>query len=556
MIVSDYRCKDTAGPANGLYMDYGLYNPYYCIMHLLAEFRNKGYHPRKIYPETFLQSPVLCSMNRARKNMRGARPGVDTCKSCKTVMETAYLLSLIRGGLPMDLKQQLRLTAQLSMPAIMAQVSSIAMQYIDASMVGSLGANASASIGLVSTTTWLFWGVCTAAATGFSVQVAHYIGAGNPKAARDVLRQSIVATLLFSFALLAIGWAISDVLPVWLGGDSSILYDSSLYFFIFILFLPALQLNFLGGSMLRCSGNMFLPSLLNVLMCVLDVVFNTFLIYPSRELPVLGATIPLPGAGLGVMGAALGTGFAELVTAGLMMWFLCFRSSQLKVTKECGGFLPKVGCLRRAVSISMPMGCEHIILCGAQIMTTVIVAPLGVVAIAANSFAITAESLCYMPGYGIADAATTLIGQSIGAGRRELTRRFARITVIMGMAVMGFMGVVMYFAAPWIMGIMTPDAEVLSLGVMALRIEALAEPMFAASIVAYGVFVGAGDTLIPSVMNLGSIWAVRLTLAALLAPMMGLKGVWIAMCIELCFRGIIFLIRLQRGKWMKMDKLR
>ena len=123
------------------------------------------------------------------------------------------------------------------------------------------------------------------------------------------------------------------------------------------------------------------------------------------------------------------------------------------------------------------------------------------------------------------------------------------------MVVMGVMGVVMYVAAPWMMGLMTPDAEVLSLGVMALRIEAFAEPMFAASIVGYGVFVGAGDTLIPSAMNLGSIWAVRLTLAAWLAPMMGLQGVWIAMCIELCFRGSIFLFRLWRGKWLKLGKL-
>ena len=120
------------------------------------------------------------------------------------------------------------------------------------------------------------------------------------------------------------------------------------------------------------------------------------------------------------------------------------------------------------------MGLEHAVICGAQIMTTTIVAPLGVCAIAANSFAITAESLCYMPGYGIADAATTLVGQSYGAGRKRLTRRFACITVLMGMVVMGLMGVVMYVGAPLIIGSMTPDAEVRALGVMALRIEAFA----------------------------------------------------------------------------------
>lgn len=462
------------------------------------------------------------------------------------------LLAFIRNGQPMSLRQQLRLTVQLSVPAVIAQISSIIMQYIDASMVGSLGANASASIGLVSTTTWLFWGLCTAAAAGFSVQVAHHIGAGNGTAARSVLRQSIVATLAFSFILVGMGCAISGLLPGWLGGEASINPDASLYFLIFILFLPALQLNFLAGSMLRCSGNMVVPSVLNVLMCVLDVVFNALLIFPSRELHLSGILFTLPGAGLGVTGAALGTALAELLTAGGMMWFLCFRSPELKLTKGHGAFLPKGNCLRKAVRISFPMGCEHIILCGAQILTTVIVAPLGIFAIAANSFAITAESLCYMPGYGIADAATTLIGQSLGAGRKDLTRHFARITVGMGMAVMTVMGVLMYVAAPLMMGIMTPVPEVRELGIVALRTEAFAEPMFAASIVAYGVFVGAGDTLVPSAMNLFSIWAVRLTLAAWLAPSMGLQGVWLAMCIELCFRGVIFLVRLQGGKWMKM----
>ena len=185
----------------------------------------------------------------------------------------------------------------------------------------------------------------------------------------------------------------------------------------------------------------------------------------------------------------------------------------------------------------LPMAVEHTVISGAQIMTTVIVAPLGVFAIAANSFAITAESLCYMPGYGIADAATTLVGQSYGAGRRDLTRQFARITVLVGMAVMGVMGVVMYLGAPFMMGTMTQEPEVLRLGVKALRIEAFAEPMFAVSIVACSVFIGMGNTIAPCLMNFFSIWAVRLSLAWLLAPSMGLAGVWTAMCIELCFRG-------------------
>lgn len=465
--------------------------------------------------------------------------------------KTNTLLGLIRDGKPMTLRQQLNLAVQLSLPAVIAQLSSIVMQYIDAAMVGHLGAKASASIGLVSTTTWLFWGLCVAAATGFSVQVAHKIGAGDMQGARIVLRQSLTATLVFSLLLAVLGASISGMLPSWLGGDVSIRRDASLYFFIFSLFLPALQMNFLVGGMLRCSGNMHVPSMAGVAMCVLDVIFNFFLIFPSREWYVLGSSFTMPGAGLGVEGAALGTVAAEAVVTGILMWYLWTRSDKLKLTGEQGSFLLETAILKKALRIGLPMGIEHIVICGAQIMTTVIVAPLGVFAIAANSFAITAESLCYMPGYGIADAATTLVGQSIGAGRRKLVRSFARITIFMGMTVMGLMGILMYLFAPQIIGLMTPVAEIRELGVMALRIEAFAEPMFAASIVAYGVFVGAADTLVPCLMNFFSIWAVRLSLAALLAPSLGLKGVWIAMCIELCFRGLIFLVRLKQERWMR-----
>ena len=164
-----------------------------------------------------------------------------------------------------------------------------------------------------------------------------------------------------------------------------------------------MQLNFLAGGMLRCSGNMKVPSMLGVLMCVLDVIFNFLFIFPSRTITVFGLPMHMPGLGLGVEGAALGTVAAETIVAVAMLWYMWTRSGQLKLTHEKGSFIPEWTTLKKAMRIGLPMGIEHVVICGAQIMTTVIVAPLGVFAIAANSFGVTAESLCYMPGYGIAD---------------------------------------------------------------------------------------------------------------------------------------------------------
>ncbi len=444
------------------------------------------------------------------------------------------LLSYIRDGKKLDFKQKLTLVGSLSAPAIMAQLTSVVMQYIDASMVGRLGAVPSASIGLVSTTTWLFGSICMSATVGYSVQVAQHIGAGRYDSAKSVVRQSLLIITLLSVILTVAGLLICKPLPRWLGGDKELWIDASRYFMVYACAIPIMGINYLAGSMLQCSGNMKVPSLLNILMCVLDVLFNALFIY---------------GLKLGVLGAALGTLVAEIIVASMMFRFL-IKSKELHISfKE--SFRPTMECQIKALKIATPVAFEHIVVCGAMIVTTRIVAPLGTIALAANSFAVTAESLCYMPGYGIGDAATTLVGQSIGAGRHDLVRHFARMTVVVGIAVMTCIGIIMYFAAPAMISILTPDIEVQKLGVAMLRIEAFAEPMYGASIVASGALRGAGDTFIPSILNFVSLWLVRLPLAIFLAGECGLAGVWIAMCAELIFRGIIFLIRLYRERWIK-----
>ena len=433
--------------------------------------------------------------------------------------------------------EQLRLCLMLSYPAIIAQLSSVLMQYIDTSMVGHLGAAEGASIGLVSTCMWLLGGFCMACTSGFSVQVAHLVGANDLAAARQVLRQSLVCALLFSGVIALAGAAVSSPLPHWLGGGDDIAPDATKYFLLVSLFIPFMQLDWLCASMLQASGEMKIPSLLNIGMCVMDVVFNYLFIYKL---------------GMGVAGAALGTGLAEVITALSMLYCLSVRSPELNLFQDKGSFRPTRGVLNKALGISGPMALQNVLMRGAHIASTVIVAPLGTISIAANAFAITAESFCYMPGYGIADAATTLVGQSVGAGRAPMARRFAWISTAMGMGIMGALAILMYAFAPGMMSLLTPDGEVIALGARVLRIEAFAEVGYAASIVAYGACVGAGDTRVPSLLNFGSMWVVRILPAIFLTRRLGLVGFWYCMAFELTFRGAAFLIRLARGKWLKI----
>ncbi len=418
------------------------------------------------------------------------------------------------------------------------------MFYIDAGMVGSLGAEPSAAIGLVEPATWLIFSLVSAVTMGFSVQVAHFIGANDFPKARAVMRHGYVFGLCFSLLMLLIAFLIGPRLPIWLGGGADIQHDAMVYFLIFSCITPFHLIEYMSGAMLKVAGDMRRPSMMAILMCVLDVIFNYFLIFPTRPISLFGIELTMPGFGAGVAGAALGSLLAFVCVALPLAYYAIFRSPILAWKQDIERFSWRWQYIWNALKISAPMGLQYLLMNGAQLVSTMIVAPLGNVAIAAHSFAITAESLCYMPGYGISEAATTLVGQSVGADRRDLHRSFAWMTVFLGMIVMAFMGVVMYIFAPEMIGLLSPVTAIQDLGTSVLRIEAFAEPFFAAAIVAYSVCVGAGDTLKPSMINLGSMWLIRLTLAYCLASQYGLRGVWFAMAVELSLRGMMFIFYL------------
>ncbi|MBQ7057254.1 MAG: MATE family efflux transporter, partial [Bacteroidaceae bacterium] len=342
--------------------------------------------------------------------------------------------------------------------------------------------------------------------------------------------------------LTLIGILVAPFLPIWLNTkEEAIRAGATEYLTIVCCALPVLAMDMLAAGSLRCSGNIKTPSMLNTMMCFLDVVINYIFIFQCH---------------MGIMGAAYGTFLAYVITTICMLYALVVKDKMLRFSHDKKlQFKPTKITLLKAFKIGSPIGLVRGVMCGAQIAITGIIAPLGNVAIAANMFGIEVEGLCYMPGYGVAEAATTLVGQSKGAKREDLMRSFAWIAMALGISIMAVMGIIMWVFAPEMMAIITPKTDVITLGTEVLRIEAWAEPGFAAAIVAYSVFVGAGKTLVPSIMNVASIWIVRLTRAYFLAPVYGLNGVWLAMCIELCFRGVIFLCRFKWGNWMHLDRI-
>ena len=460
------------------------------------------------------------------------------------------LSARMRQGETIPLRDTAGVVLMLSIPSILEQIVVTAMEYIDAAMVGHIGAEATAAIGIVSSSTWLLHGILVGLFTSFAIQIAQYLGADRQEDARGVLRQAMLFNLAAGLAAAAFGIGISGHLPGWLGADVSLQANASAYFAIWSAALPFTMAMGMYTSMLRASGDALTPGLISVLVCVLDAIFNFFLINPTRTL--WGITVW--GAGLGVPGAALGTALATVVGGLLALCILLFREGPLCIHKP-GSWKITRACIRNLGKVGVPLAAERAALSSAQVLQVRIVSQLGTVAIAANSLGVSAEGLCYMAGYGIQGAAIALIGQAVGAHRKDMAKRFAWLCTLMGMGIMTLTGAGLFAFAPALMSIFTADAAVIALGARVLRIEAFAEPMFGASIVASGAMQGAGDSTACFVLNLVSMWGIRLTLAFLLAPRFGLVGVWGAMCFELCVRGLLFLIRLARGKWLEKGAL-
>ena len=326
------------------------------------------------------------------------------------------LSARMRQGEDIPLSDTARIALALSIPSILEQLVVTAMEYIDAVMVGHIGAEATAAIGIVSSSTWLLHGILVGLYTAFSIQIAQYLGADRRQDARGVLRQSMLFNLILGLGAAAFGVGISRFLPGWLGADISLQADASAYFAIWSAALPFTMAMGMYTAMLRATGDALTPSLISVLVCALDVVFNFFLINPTRQIQLFGQSVTVWGAGLEVPGARLAQRFPRPSAVCWRWASCCCGTARFASESPAAGASPPPACVTSG-GWGTPAGPpERAALSSAQVL--LVPDRLGAsarVAIAANSLGVSAEGLCYMAGYGIQDASIALIGQAVGA---------------------------------------------------------------------------------------------------------------------------------------------
>ena len=302
------------------------------------------------------------------------------------------------------------------------------------------------------------------------------------------------------------------------------------------------------GSVLRAVGDMKTPMAVNLAVNAINVVLNYFLIYETHTAHLGPLSLLMPGAGWGVRGAAAATA-VSYVAGGVAMFLAMMhnrkvspRGIPLRLDKRIMG-----DCVR----IGAPVALSRVGACLGQVVFSSQVTRLGTTALAAHSLALTAEQAFYIPGYGMQAAAATLCGNALGAGDGKRLASVARTSICMAAGVMAATGALLFLFPGFMMSIFTPDEEVIALGQNVLRIVAVSEPVFGASIILEGVFDGIGDTRTPLVISIATMWGVRIlaTYVCVNWLHLGLTAVWCCMVADNVARGALLFARYVRGRW-------
>jgi putative MATE family efflux protein len=380
----------------------------------------------------------------------------------------------------------------LAWPTVLEQLLSTVIQYIDTAMVGHLGADATATVSLSSTYTWLINSMIYAIGIGFLSYIARAVGEGNQQKIKTAAGQAVSAALVIGGVLTVATLVIAPYMPVWMGADESIRHDATIYFIWInapMLFRSAMSI---FGSVLRATGDTKTPMLVNVFINIVNTGLNYIFIYLL---------------GYGAVGAGIATAVSYCI-GGALMTIAFAKNSKLQFSLQNVRLNKTV--MWACLSVGIPIMLTQVASCSGYIVATSFISSMATAVYAAHAIAITAETIFYIPGYGMQAATSTLIGNAIGERNRKKEKGVIFWSIAVIFSLMCVTGVLLFFGAEFMMGLFTTDEEVIRIGTGLLRIVAFTEPIFGSAAVLEGIFDGMGRTKYPFAVTLLTRWGVRI----------------------------------------------
>ncbi len=440
-----------------------------------------------------------------------------------------------------------REAARQAWPLVLQSLLRSLMFFVDTIMVGRLGTDALAGMGVAGPVSYLVVSVLGALQIGAIAVVSRAWGSGDRRLQEGEAAAAAALGLLAGVPMGIAGWfglpLLAALLPIEGAPQVTVLAEGFLRWEGAGLGFLCLGLS--ASGIWRAAGRTRLPLACSVAANLLNILLNWVFIYGHWGAPAMG-----------LAGAGLATAISQGVEALLAFGFLFSAAAPIRLSAASVGAVTGAA-LRRLIRVSAPAALEPAIMQAGFLFYTQIITRLGAVPLAAHRTALAVESLTFMAGYGFVMAGSAMVGQQLGAGRPDhadlALRECARLSVI----AMSALGVVFLAAAGLLVRIFVPSGgseEVAALAASCLRIAAVEQPFMALAMTLGGGLRGAGDTRAPVIVGLLGVWGVRLPLAWLLAfpAGLGLHGIWITMIVDWAVRAAVFRHLYRRGRWKQI----
>ncbi len=423
-------------------------------------------------------------------------------------------------GIPEDATPEQRMRRRvmlLAWPAMLQGLFMTSIQVVDTYLVSRLGEDALAGVGAASQLIFIMLVAMIGVEVGGSVLVAQAVGAKNEAQASKAAKQTIFLGVLVAIPLSIISYTFSDQMIGFFGMDPAVEVLAVEYWEIVALSLGIATLVFVLSGILRGSGDTKTPMLATALAVIVNSVVAYLLIFGHLGLPELG-----------VRGAAIGT-TAGWTAEVILMFAVILLSDRAFSLSGKFDWLPQAESVRSIVSIGGPMTIEEISISFGFAVLTAVVAVLGTPALAAHRIVFNALSLAFLPGLGLAMAATALVGQSVGAKKPAEGQAAAKISAQFAALWMGVIGLVYFVLARQIMMIFSSDPQVIDIGTGAMRALAFSPAIWGLMLVFSGALRGTGDSRFPMIANSIDIWSgVILSFLIIQVLDLGLAAAWLS----------------------------
>lgn len=422
----------------------------------------------------------------------------------------------------------------LAWPSVTEQSLITLVGLVDAYIVGHLGAEAIAGVGLGGQILNLIAALFGALGVGATAVVARSIGAKHHDEAAAVAGQGILIALFLgaSASLAAFVWA--EAIIAAFGGEPAVVVEGTTWLRMAGPSFWLMGLTLVGNAILRGIGDTRTPLIIMIVVNLINVVVAWTLTRVFQ---------------LGVFGTGIGVASGHLVGGVAVVLVLFVRRLQLHLSLS--DLKPDLALIERLLNVGLPAGMEQIFLQLALSSQAAIISSLSTAAYAAHQITLRLSAMSYLPGWGFSVATTTLVGQALGAKAPDEARAAAAAARKFSFLVMTAIGALLILFAEPIVRIFTTDLEVIHAGVLAIRLAGCVQPIMSQSFIFGGALRGAGDTRATMLITLLSVWGLRIVVTYFVGRVLGLGiiGAWLAIGVDFSLRTYLFSRRWRSGKW-------